>query len=98
MQKNQLTIVVGALDITKFDAFLQMIPEQRFGVDMVILHESFNRRQLLFDIALIRLDRRISFNGQSQPVCLPQQDEDFVGDMGLISGWGKLGESISLYL
>ncbi|XP_055338870.1 trypsin-1-like [Paramacrobiotus metropolitanus] len=93
VQRNQLTLVIGALDITKFDAFLQMIPEQRFGADMIILHESFNRRQLLFDIALIRLDRRISFNGQAQPVCLPQQDEDFVGDMGLVSGWGKLSEN-----
>ncbi|GAU88613.1 hypothetical protein RvY_01282 [Ramazzottius varieornatus] len=93
VQQNQLQLVIGALDITKFDAFLQMIPEQRFGADRVILNENFNRRQLLFDIALIRLDGRINFNGQAQPVCLPQQGEDFVGSMGLISGWGKLGEN-----
>ncbi|OQV25694.1 putative Serine proteinase stubble [Hypsibius exemplaris] len=93
VSRGQLQLVVGALDITKFDSFLQMIPEQRFNADLVIAHESFNRRQLLFDIALIRLDRRINFNGQSQPVCLPQQDEDFVGQMGLVSGWGKLSEN-----
>jgi secreted trypsin-like serine protease len=88
--EDQLNVVVGTIDITKSG-----FPEQRFIVDKIITHEKFDKKQLLFDVALVKLKGNIKFSGQAQAICLPDPDADFVGEMGLVSGWGKVEEKSS---
>lgn len=56
-------------------------------------HEYFDTVSFDFDIALLELDKAVEFGPKIQPACLPQiQFEDYSGKIGMIAGWGRLGE------
>lgn len=62
-------------------------------VQKIHQHENFNVITFDNDIAIIELDREMSYGPAVQPVCLPSGDEDdFSGSVGIIAGWGRLGE------
>lgn len=93
VEKQELSIVVGTINLSSFMVVPHRIFEQRLAVDLIITHENFNRRQLISDVAVVRLNGRIAFNNHVQAVCLPQEGQDFVGEMGTVSGWGKMLEN-----
>ena len=45
----------------------------------------------MYDIALLKLDQPIEFQGNIMPICLPQDDNDFEGKSAWVTGWGYLG-------
>ena len=47
-----------------------------------------------YDIALLKLDEPILFQANIMPICLPEDDNRFVGKMGWVTGWGNLGKSL----
>ncbi|XP_074599626.1 serine protease filzig-like isoform X2 [Brevipalpus obovatus] len=59
-------------------------------VKRVIVHPDFSYQYLANDIALVELEHPIEFNDNTQPICLPSEYDDFSGEMGTISGWGKI--------
>lgn len=57
-------------------------------------HEGFNIITFDNDIAVLELDRAVNFGATVQPVCLPSGSiADFSGSMGIIAGWGRVGET-----
>ena len=42
------------------------------------------------DIGLLRLNKPIKFQDNIMPICLPEDDEDFVGESAWVTGWGDL--------
>lgn len=62
-------------------------------VKRVIVHPDFTYQHLANDIALVELEEPIEFNDNTQPICLPSDYDDFAGEMGTISGWGKINIS-----
>ncbi|KAL7393553.1 hypothetical protein ABVT39_012741 [Epinephelus coioides] len=56
------------------------------------IHPEYNNPTLLDynnDIALIKLQDRITFNSSIMPICLPAEDATYMtGEMGLVSGFG----------
>lgn len=57
-------------------------------------HERFDIISFDNDIAVLELDRAVNFGSTVQPVCLPSGEvADFSGSMGIIAGWGRLGET-----
>ncbi|XP_058236526.1 transmembrane protease serine 3 isoform X2 [Hemibagrus wyckioides] len=59
------------------------------SVKKIFFHSAYYPEGLSYDIALIKLTQPLTFNGQIQPICLPNYDEAFSsGSMCWISGWG----------
>uniref|UniRef100_A0A3P9IUK0 Transmembrane serine protease 3a n=1 Tax=Oryzias latipes TaxID=8090 RepID=A0A3P9IUK0_ORYLA len=57
----------------------------------IVYHARYRSRSLDYDIALMRLDQPLTFNGI--PICLPNHGEDFQEDTKCwISGWGATEE------
>ncbi|XP_030082010.1 mite allergen Der p 3 [Drosophila hydei] len=59
----------------------------------VKVHELYNPFSFDNDIALIRLDRPVSFEQRLRPVCLPPSSTSFEGEMAKLTGWGGQRES-----
>lgn len=72
---------------------------EQFGIEEVIVHSGYigTRSRVHNDIALIRLDRSISFNEKMKPVCLPFGDnniqEPSMESSLTVSGWGLTMEA-----
>ncbi|XP_034475721.1 ovochymase-1 [Drosophila innubila] len=58
----------------------------------VKVHELYNPRSFDNDIALITLDKPVSFEGLIRPVCLPDSGSSFDGKMAFVAGWGARQE------
>uniref|UniRef100_A0A1B0BPQ0 Peptidase S1 domain-containing protein n=1 Tax=Glossina palpalis gambiensis TaxID=67801 RepID=A0A1B0BPQ0_9MUSC len=59
------------------------------GIEKIIKHEKFSKRNFDNDIALIRLSRSLNYERSVRPICLPErQDADYFKKYGVISGWG----------
>ncbi|XP_052748507.1 transmembrane protease serine 9 [Galleria mellonella] len=67
-------------------------PDSRFVVK--IIAHNFSLTTLMNDIALIHLNKPITYSHAVRPVCLPTNpDKDYVGTMALVAGWGATGET-----
>ena len=58
-----------------------------FGAERVITHENYRGEQA-YDIAVIQLDRPVSFKSHIIPICLPESGDSFQYQEALVSGWG----------
>ena len=63
--------------------------EQRRSVVKIILHEEYDSREIINDIALLKIEPSLDFNPYVSPIGLPEQLESFEGSC-TISGWGTL--------
>ncbi|XP_065224321.1 trypsin-7-like [Planococcus citri] len=68
------------------------------GIKEIIQHPGFTYPASDNDIAILKLDRTISFNiPQIQPACLPNsENRDYAGYFGTVIGWGSTDEKESL--
>lgn len=55
-------------------------------MNRVVNVRSFTR----FDVAVLRLDRPVHYMPHVAPICLPEKNEDFLGQYGWAAGWGAL--------
>ncbi|KAM9804820.1 transmembrane protease serine 3 [Neosynchiropus ocellatus] len=63
------------------------------AVDRIIYHARYRPKGLDYDIALMRLNKSLEFNGLVEPICLPNVGEEFdEGTLCWISGWGATEE------
>ncbi|GLV43287.1 uncharacterized protein CBL_14035 [Carabus blaptoides fortunei] len=62
-----------------------------FLVSELIQHSDFDRTTYDNDIAIIKLNRRTTFNSYIWPICLPPPDLDFVNVSATVTGWGRQG-------
>ena len=63
------------------------------------MHPKFNIHTQQNDIALLKLITPLSaYQSSTLPICLPDKDMEFDGDLSFVSGWGRLGESINIYI
>jgi secreted trypsin-like serine protease len=59
------------------------------GVKNFFIHEKYNPRTFVNDLALIRLPNPIQSTGNIKPIALPTStDDDYVGDILIASGFG----------
>ncbi|XP_071530688.1 venom protease-like [Panulirus ornatus] len=56
-------------------------------------HKDFERRSFNNDIGIILLNESVTITKYVRPVCLPESlDRDYVGEMGIVAGWGRQSE------
>ena len=70
------------------------IDGQRREVKEVVNHPKYNSMTWDNDVAILKLDLPLTFNGNVQPACLP--DPSFTpedsGEFAVVSGWGSNSE------
>ena len=65
------------------------LPRQKFSVSRVVRHPLYKRTEQAdrFDIALLKLDRKVTLMPHIQPVCLPTEATK-PGVVSMVAGWG----------
>ena len=66
---------------------------QERRVQIVASHPNFDPRTFEFDLALMRFyEPVLPFQPNVLPICVPDDDEDYVGQTAFVTGWGRLYE------
>ncbi|XP_033232030.1 uncharacterized protein LOC117183008 [Belonocnema kinseyi] len=71
--------------------------QQKIKISKKIVHEQYNGGVAPFDIALLKLRTPLVFNKRVGPVSLPEQDEEFEGEV-VLSGWGSTSKDLTTEL
>lgn len=67
---------------------------QERRVYIVVSHPQFDARTFEYDLALLRFFEPVEFQPNIIPVCVPDNDETFIGRTAFVTGWGRLYEGI----
>nr|XP_023693671.1 enteropeptidase isoform X1 [Paramormyrops kingsleyae] len=66
---------------------------QERQIDRIVFNMHYNKRTKDSDIAMIHLDTQVNFTDFIQPICLPDQEQQFEeGRKCIITGWGRESE------
>merc|ERR1712170_1772 len=84
---SSLLVVVGEHDHSATDNPSRTV----LTVDRIISHEMYDQAAPLdADIALLKVSSKIAFSDDVQPACPPEANNDYVGDIYTVSGWGTI--------
>jgi len=61
-------------------------------IEEIFIRQNFVKKTFNNDIALLKLNREVTFSQYIRPVCLPTTDRSYNGQNTTVVGWGKLGE------
>ena len=61
---------------------------QKFSIENVILHPEYDIKTGHNDIAIVKLNQEVEWTDAVKPICLPDSNEDNVGEDGYLAGWG----------
>lgn len=86
---RQVQVTLGDYVI---NSAVEPLPAYTFGVRKINVHPyfKFTPQADRFDVAVLRLDRPVQYMPHISPICLPEKDEDFLGQYGWAAGWGAL--------
>ncbi|KAL0267931.1 UNVERIFIED_CONTAM: hypothetical protein PYX00_010062 [Menopon gallinae] len=65
---------------------------QERRVQIVASHPQFDPRTFEYDLALLRFYEPVKFQPNIIPVCVPEDNTNFVGQTAYVTGWGRLYE------
>ncbi|KAK7070344.1 Tryptase gamma [Halocaridina rubra] len=55
----------------------------------VTTHPNYNKHTLQNDVAVLKLDRKVTFNERIRPICLPASNFNLDGHEAIVTGWGR---------
>ncbi|KAJ8707130.1 hypothetical protein PYW08_011264 [Mythimna loreyi] len=84
---SELLVRLGEHDLAQRDEPYGFV-ERR--VQIVASHPHFDPATFEYDLALLRFYEPVTFQPNILPVCVPDNDEDFVGKTAYVTGWGRL--------
>merc|ERR1719244_1618542 len=86
---NQVRVTLGEY-VLKSD--VEPLPGRTYGASLIKVHPyfKFTPQADRYDVAVIRLNRRVEFAPHISPICLPPKDMTLLGHYGWASGWGAL--------
>ncbi|KAF8767412.1 Serine protease filzig like protein [Argiope bruennichi] len=88
---RHFTVRVGEYDLTKPETGHT---ETDYSVEKITLHPNLYRpKRYNNDIALLKLHKPIEYDSYVWPTCLPESDDDFSGQEGIVMGWGFVKEN-----
>ncbi|XP_018017442.2 serine protease filzig [Hyalella azteca] len=82
---GSLSVVLGEWDLL---GDLEPLSSVKRNVKRVVVHPHFVFWRPGNDVALLELDRPVKFALHILPICLPDTDDDFAGQVGSVTGWG----------
>lgn len=71
---------------------IEPLPPVQVGVSRIYVHPyfKFTPQADRFDVAVLRLDRYVAYEPHIMPICLPDKDEDYLGQYAWAAGWGAM--------
>ncbi|XP_012142990.2 serine protease notopleural [Megachile rotundata] len=85
---SDLLLRIGEHDLANED---EPYGFQERRVQIVASHPQFDPRTFEFDLALLRFyEPLLPFQPNVLPICLPDDDETYVGRTAYVTGWGRL--------
>ena len=65
--------------------------EQKFTATYVVhpQYKNNNGKSLIYDFAILRLNREVKFTTEISPACLPSVSRRLEGSQGTVVGWGN---------
>ena len=79
---SQIDVVLGVHDQNVYEP-----TQMTFRVTKAIVHPNYDPESRDNDIALLRLSKKVIFNANIQPICLPTVDTAD-GTVCIATGWG----------
>ena len=61
-------------------------------IKKVVTHRNFDKFTYEYDIALLKMVTKVDFQPNIIPICLPTSSSNLVGQIGTVTGWGRLSE------
>ncbi|KAB7494907.1 Serine protease 27 [Armadillidium nasatum] len=86
--KNNIKVLVGE----HIRSFPIETKTKYYDVVYIVYHHLFNKTTYNNDIGLVKIKGKITFMWYARPACLPMPNMDYVGDLAVVTGWGKVGE------
>ena len=80
---NDIMIRIGEYDFSD-----SVEDGEDFAITNFKIHPRYNTNNQENDIAIITLRQRVPFDGLIKPVCLPQRNRDYAGQIATVVGWG----------
>ncbi|XP_050421254.1 venom protease-like [Adelges cooleyi] len=62
------------------------------GIEKIIVHESYDGKRSINDIALVELESLVKFNDYIQPICLPDGTPKITNSTLTVAGWGTTAD------
>ncbi|XP_063879858.1 serine proteinase stubble-like isoform X2 [Scylla paramamosain] len=93
---NQITVHLGEFDTKDTGDHEEPLPKETFAVVEKRIHPMFKymlTQPDRYDIAVLRLNRPVIYRANILPICLPDPNDNFIGDVGIVAGWGKTDNS-----
>lgn len=56
----------------------------------VIANRGYNPATFENDLAILELESPVQFDAHIVPICMPDDDADFTGQMATVTGWGRV--------
>ncbi|XP_025994684.1 serine proteinase stubble isoform X2 [Solenopsis invicta] len=85
---SDLLLRIGEHDLSNED---EPYGYQERRVQIVASHQQFDARTFEYDLALLRFyEPLVPFQPNVLPICLPDDDETYVGRTAYVTGWGRL--------
>lgn len=71
---------------------VEPLPGRTYGATEIKVHPyfKFTPQADRYDVAVVRLNRRVDYAPHISPICLPPQDVQMLGHSGWATGWGAL--------
>ena len=67
-------------------------------VQIVASHPKFDPKTFEYDLALLRFYEPVDFQPNIIPICIPEEEEDLVGETAWVTGWGRLYDGKGILL
>ncbi|XP_006630359.2 tryptase-2-like [Lepisosteus oculatus] len=88
-------VVLGKSKLKK--SVIPSFRKTEYPMRRITVHEKYSRTQREFDIALVELDKAVSYSKYIQPVSLAQSSDEFPpGSKCWATGWGNIGDKAPL--
>ncbi|KAI3383220.1 hypothetical protein SNEBB_008665, partial [Seison nebaliae] len=63
--------------------------ELKMEIESIKMHSDYSRSKIVYDIALMRTKKEITFGVGVQPICLSELEKN-IGDEVTVAGWGRV--------
>ena len=64
-------------------------PHEDYDIEKKSEHPDYKPATFQNDLAVVRLNRDVNYKEHIIPVCLPDLNENFVGNKAVVIGWGR---------
>lgn len=93
---SDLLLRIGEHDLANED---EPYGYQERRVQIVASHPQFDPRTFEYDLALLRFyEPLLPFQPNVLPICLPDDDESYVGRTAYVTGWGRLYDGTNTFI